>query len=149
VSASNGTAGNAAIVGPAGADTFIGGAGGDTITGGGGVDIFKYTATSDGGVSGDTINDFTLGVDKFAFLGIAFTSTAAAGQTLNSADFSTSASATEGTYFVFNTTNNTLYWDADGVVGGSVGIAIAVVDTDANAGTPLPAPLAFTDITIV
>jgi Ca2+-binding RTX toxin-like protein len=40
---------------------IIGGAGADTLTGGGGADLFVYTSMRD---TGDTITDFTPGVDR-------------------------------------------------------------------------------------
>ncbi|MBE9096817.1 cadherin-like domain-containing protein, partial [Tychonema sp. LEGE 07203] len=46
------------------ADILTGGGGADILTGGSGADIFVYNAPGEGG---DTITDFTFGVDKFQF----------------------------------------------------------------------------------
>jgi Ca2+-binding RTX toxin-like protein len=51
------------------ADIFIGGGGADVLTGGAGADLFVYKATGEGG---DTITDFTSGVDKFEFTASVF-----------------------------------------------------------------------------
>ncbi|MEG4291386.1 cadherin-like domain-containing protein [Microcoleus sp. D2B6] len=57
------------INGGGGADILTGGSGADILTGGAGADIFVYKATGEGG---DTITDFTIGVDKFEFSASAF-----------------------------------------------------------------------------
>lgn len=57
-------AGVQTIVTGDGADTLVGGAGADNLTGGGGSDVFKYTATTEGG---DTIADFLVGTDKIQY----------------------------------------------------------------------------------
>ncbi|MEG5149767.1 calcium-binding protein, partial [Microcoleus sp. AT9b-C2] len=51
------------------ADIFSGGSGADILTGGAGADLFVYKAVGEGG---DTITDFTVGVDKFEFSASAF-----------------------------------------------------------------------------
>jgi Ca2+-binding RTX toxin-like protein len=51
------------------ADIFSGGSGADFLTGGSGADIFAYKNPGEGG---DTITDFTAGVDKFKFASGAF-----------------------------------------------------------------------------
>ncbi|MEG4473467.1 calcium-binding protein [Microcoleus sp. M2_C5] len=51
------------------ADIFSGGSGADILTGGSGADLFVYKAAGEGG---DTITDFTVGVDKFEFTASAF-----------------------------------------------------------------------------
>ncbi|MEG4801005.1 cadherin-like domain-containing protein [Microcoleus sp. ARI1-A2] len=51
------------------ADIFSGGSGADILTGGSGADIFAYNSPGEGG---DTITDFTFGVDKFKFVSGAF-----------------------------------------------------------------------------
>ncbi|MBD1811426.1 cadherin-like domain-containing protein, partial [Microcoleus vaginatus] len=51
------------------ADIFSGGSGADVLAGGSGADLFVYKAAGEGG---DTITDFTVGVDKFQFVSGAF-----------------------------------------------------------------------------
>ncbi|MCW6052265.1 calcium-binding protein [Lyngbya sp. CCAP 1446/10] len=51
------------------ADILTGGSGSDILTGGSGADIFAYKAPGEGG---DTITDFTFGVDKLQFVSGAF-----------------------------------------------------------------------------
>jgi Ca2+-binding RTX toxin-like protein len=65
----NGGGGADIINGGGGADILTGGSGADVLTGGVGGDIFVYKATGEGG---DTITDFTIGVDKFQFTASAF-----------------------------------------------------------------------------
>ena len=130
-----GGAGNDRIDGGAGKDVIAGGAGSDTLTGGLGADWFVYGAVEEGG---DSIADFRSGEgDKLVFGGAAFGNLAgsAEGTELGSANFATVSGLgvggqgiSEGTdaahHFVFNTTNRTLYFDADGA-GGAAGIAVA------------------------
>jgi Ca2+-binding RTX toxin-like protein len=65
----NGGGGADIINGASGADILTGGIGADVLTGGVGADIFVYKATGEGG---DTITDFTIGVDKFEFTASVF-----------------------------------------------------------------------------
>jgi Ca2+-binding RTX toxin-like protein len=65
----NGGGGADILNGASGADILTGGSGVDVLTGGAGADIFVYKATGEGG---DSITDFTIGVDKFDFTASAF-----------------------------------------------------------------------------
>ena len=69
-----GSGGNDTIRGGLGGDTLDGGAGNDTLTGGGvggrgGHDTFYYSSPSEGG---DTITDFTSGIDFLQFFATSF-----------------------------------------------------------------------------
>ena len=57
------------VIGTPFADSIAGGGGADILTGGSGADLFIYKAPSEGG---DTITDFTSGVDKLQFSANAF-----------------------------------------------------------------------------
>ncbi|BCL39213.1 SdrD B-like domain-containing protein [Nostoc sp. MS1] len=63
----NGTVGNDTLTGTNGDDIIIGGQGKDILTGGGGSDLFVYNGIID---AGDTIKDFTPGVDKIELTGV-------------------------------------------------------------------------------
>jgi len=65
----NGGAGDDTLNGAGGADILTGGSGADVLTGGAGADIFVYNAPGEGG---DSISDFTFGVDKFQFVSSEF-----------------------------------------------------------------------------
>ncbi len=65
----NGGSGADTLNGGFGADTLTGGFGADILTGGSGADLFIYKAPGEGG---DTITDFTSGLDKFQFSANAF-----------------------------------------------------------------------------
>lgn len=125
-----------------GADVIFGGAGADRLKGGGGADIFGYGADSDGK---DRISDFVAGTDRIQVSAAGFGGGLAdgvaltAGQLVVQATNGTTAPAGTG-QFVFNTTSQTLLWDADGA-GGVSGTAIAVLTGVAG--------LAVTDIQVI
>ena len=133
-----GSAGNDVIQGNQGADTLSGGNGNDTLQGGQGADVlsggaganvFYYSGTNE---LGDTVASFTAGTEKFAFVGSQFGSLSAGA--LSAANFVSGAGATAADaddYFIFNTSNNTLYYDSDGS-GANAASAVATIGTLAN-----------------
>ncbi len=108
------------MIGSSAANRIYGSQGADTLTGNGGNDTFVFKFDTEGG---DTITDFNLGdkleISKAGF-GIAANLTVA---TFNAEYFVANANgtATFGGHgqFVYNTTTDNLYWDADGTGGGA------------------------------
>jgi hypothetical protein len=135
------------INGSSGSDTIIlsgtnttsvtGGDGADTITASSNADTFKFDAISE---LGDTINSFTSSSDKFEFSRAAFSGDGNIDGTLDGWQVGAGifSSTNNGIFFVFNTSNNNLYYDADDD-GAGAGILIADLDT----------AIASTDITFV
>jgi len=130
-----GNADHNALEGQGGNDTINGRGGNDTLTGGAGDDHFVFSATSDGL---DHVTDFNgHGVggqhDVFDFDHSAFGNGLAEGGadtgTLDSSHFVANATGatTAAEVFWYDTTNHTLYYDADGS-GGGTAVAIAVLD---------------------
>ncbi len=145
----DGNAGDDLIQGGSQADMLSGGDGKDFISGGGGVDTISggkgadtITLTSsettlaymDLNEGGDTINSFTHGCDKFLFQGSDFDSNASSKlATVTSSDGydgHTDVSYTDAC-FVFDTTNNSLYYDANGSGEGEATL-IAGFDSNPN-----------------
>jgi Ca2+-binding RTX toxin-like protein len=109
-----------------GQDFVAGGAGADTLDGGGGADRFIYTAVTDGA---DIITNFEA-ADFFVFRGSAFGGLAAGA--LNAANFWSSKSGRAhdaDDRFMFKTSNDTLWYDADGN-GSAARIKIADLSND-------------------
>jgi serralysin len=108
----NGGGGNDTLNGGLGLDTLGGGLGNDTLTGGNGLDIFLFDTAL--GVSNvDTITDFNLTQDKIRLDDDIFSALSSIG----AGNFVSAAGATAldaNDYLIFNTTNNYLYYDADG-----------------------------------
>jgi Ca2+-binding RTX toxin-like protein len=131
----NGTTGNDTIFGLAGNDTlnggggnnvFIGGAGNDNLIGGSGNDQFVFNATTEGL---DQIYNFHAG-DLIDFAAAAFGShlavSGANAGTLDPSHFIANATGPTNSAqeFWFNTSNHTLYFDANGSApGGQVALA--------------------------
>ena len=118
-----------------GGNNFIEGQGGsDTLTGGNGLDRFIYGAVNDGL---DHITDFSGNGgegDVFTFNHFAFGNGLAVGGAdtgvLDASHFVANSfgATTVAEVFWFNTTDNTLYYDADGSGTGSAAVGIAVLD---------------------
>jgi Ca2+-binding RTX toxin-like protein len=121
--------GGDALDGGGGADRLIGGAGTDTLTGGTGADRFEFAAANE---IGDIVLDFSAVDDVFAITASAFGGGLVAG-TLSASLFQTSTdniAAGSIIRFVFNTSNKTLWFDADGNGAAS---AIMVAELQATA----------------
>jgi Ca2+-binding RTX toxin-like protein len=128
------------LIGNGGADTLdggtendrlTGGAGADSLTGGGGADIFIYNTTSEGG---DTITDFTSGVDSIwlsaaGFAGLAPGALASSNLTIGAAASGTAAQ------IIYNPTLGRLSWDADGSGAGTAIVLAALSNTPAILNT--------------
>ncbi len=124
----SGGAGNDFLHGGTGQDRLTGGAGYDALTGGTDADTFIYTAAAE---FGDTINDFRSKLDMLQFAAGAFGFAAAgvlAADAFESQAGHNAASAT--VRFIFDTSDTTLWYDADG--SGS-GAAVLVADLQAGA----------------
>jgi Ca2+-binding RTX toxin-like protein len=128
-----GTSGSDYINGLNGNDTITGGLGSDWLTGGAGKNHFVYNSTAEGM---DHIVDFGSG-DVLDFNHSSFGNLAtgnASSGTLDPSHFASNATgtATAATaQFVYNTTNHTLYYDADGTGTASAAIAMAKLENGA------------------
>ena len=148
----SGGGGDDVIRGGQGHDTLIGGGGSDRLTGGSGTDIIGYSATTDGGavssnqtasaagVTGDTINGFVSGTDKFNFVSSAFGGLST-GALTNGTNFSIITEAYKGANagtnseftagdptFILDSTD-TLYYDPN---GSSAGYTVVATMTGTN-----------------
>jgi Ca2+-binding RTX toxin-like protein len=111
-----------------GNDRIAGGAGIDTATGGLGIDRFEYNAQSEGG---DLVTDFTAADDSFGFRGTAFGGLAPGA--IAGANFVSRAdnAAQDGNdFFIFRTTDKTLWFDVDGSLAAA---PILIADLQASA----------------
>ncbi|MGB3298858.1 MAG: GDSL-type esterase/lipase family protein, partial [Phormidesmis sp.] len=113
------------LIGNSGSNFIVGGGGRDEITGGGGADVFGY---KDIGHGGDKITDFSSN-DLIRISAAGFGGNLFAGMLLNSSSFikdSNPISTGSKSTFLYNTGNNTLSFDRDGL--GSFGaVAIATL----------------------
>jgi Ca2+-binding RTX toxin-like protein len=118
------------LVGGAGADVITGGDGNDQLTGGAGPDQFKFDQAA-GTSNLDTITDFVSGTDKMMLSVKIFEAIGTKAGAVTSAQFVKGAGLTSGQdltdRLVFNTSNSTLYYDADGSGTAQAGVAIAVL----------------------
>ncbi|MEG5066036.1 cadherin-like domain-containing protein, partial [Microcoleus sp. B3-A4] len=140
------------------ADIFSGGSGADLLTGGAGADLFVYKATGEGG---DSITDFTSGVDKFEFSASAFGNltttnfdgvsgstpditgkefvifTGGSYASLEAAQATALGNSTSAGFFAFtNASNETvLYFDSNGTVTGGSTLIANLGTAASNLGT--------------
>lgn len=114
------------LAGSTGDDVLIGGAESDRLSGGSGADRFRYGSAAEGG---DTISDFTAGIDDFEIIASGFGGALVAGASLPSSQLLISGQVGAVTppgvgRFVFNPATSNLSWDADGS-GSGVAVVIA------------------------
>ncbi|WP_445248809.1 beta strand repeat-containing protein, partial [Microcoleus sp. OTE_8_concoct_300] len=140
------------------ADIFSGGSGADILTGGAGADLFVYKAVGEGG---DTITDFTIGVDKFQFTASAFGNltttnfdgvsgsnpditgkelvifTGGSYASLQAAQAKAVGNSTTAGFFAFtNASNETvLYFDSNGTLAGGSTLIANLGTATTNLGT--------------
>ena len=120
------------------ANILNGGTGNDTLTGGTGLDIFLFDTAL--GVSNvDTLTDFNLTQDKIILDDDIFSALSS----IEAENFVSAAGATAleaNDFLIFNTTNNFLYYDADGSgVGAMVHFATLNVDITSHTSFELVA----------
>ena len=127
-----GWGGNDSLDGASGNDVLRGGTGVDTLTGGIGNDTFRFSALNE---CGDLITDFGNVItsdDRFQITAAAFGGGLVAGA-LAANQFQTRAdniAQDADDRFIFNTTDRTLWFDAD---GNGAGAAVMVADLQAGA----------------
>jgi hypothetical protein len=108
------------LTGGTGKDAFLLTTGASTVTGGAGADKMEFLSSTGGTGNIDTFTDFTSGSDQLDFSKLAFGNiTAAAGSTLNAADFLSVANAaaltsTDVQPIVFNQSTHALDYNATG-----------------------------------
>ena len=120
--------GNDTLTGNTADNTLNGGAGNDTLISGNGSDIFLFNTLLNGVSNVDTLTDFNVLEDKIQLDPTIFSGLS----TIGSGNFVSAAGATAldtTDFLIFNTTNNFLYYDADGSgVGTMVHFATLNVD---------------------
>jgi Ca2+-binding RTX toxin-like protein len=114
-----------ALFGLGGNDFLVGLAGVDYLNGGAGVDTFYYTSQFDGGGTGDTIQDFTSGVDRIMVDGSQFFLGSPGGTALESWRFVAGANANLATVqFGYDSATHEVWYDYNGAgAGGRVTLA--------------------------
>ncbi|MGL4320254.1 MAG: calcium-binding protein [Paracoccaceae bacterium] len=121
------------LSGGVGDDVLDGGAAKDRLTGGAGADVFQFLAFAD---RGDVITDFDVTAEHILLKGSAFSFGTYTGAVAD-ADFviSTTSTAQDASdRFIFRTTDQTLWFDADGT-----GAARAILISDLQTGVTLSA----------
>ena len=125
--------GNNILNGGAGNDTLNGGLGNDTLVGSTGYDIFLFDTVL--GVSNvDTLTDFNLTQDKIRLDEDIFSALSS----IEAENFVSAAGATAleaDDFLIFNTTNNFLYYDADGSRDGAAMVHFATLNVDITSHT--------------
>ena len=127
-----GNSGNNTLNGGAGNDTLNGGLGNDTLTGSTGLDIFLFD-TALGASNVDTLTDFNLTQDKIRLDDDIFLALSS----IEAENFVSAAGATAleaDDFLIFNTTNNFLYYDADGNGDGAM-VHFATLNVDITSHT--------------
>jgi Ca2+-binding RTX toxin-like protein len=130
----SGGAGNDLLVGGAGGDILFGGLGSDVLIGGEGADEFRFLSGDDGGPTvddADSILDFRdSGNDVIEILGAGSGGFSIGGLSAGSQEavFGKTADTTFGSTserFHYDTSSNTLWYDADGSDSGFTAVALA------------------------
>jgi len=140
-----GGSGRDKLTGNRGDDTLSGGTGyatggeKDVLTGGDGADAFRWDTVNQLGYNqpknvADTVTDFVVGTDRLEF-SVTATGYLLPTGALDPSHFALNAATAAAAQFVFNTANDTLYWDADGTghgkavaVGVFAGITLSAAD---------------------
>jgi Ca2+-binding RTX toxin-like protein len=118
----DGKAGNDALYGGYGNDKLTGGAGSDQLYGGAGSDKFTYMSATEGG---DRVAFFEA-ADYFCFGSAGFGSLQVGALSwVNFRSGSTNTALDANDYFIFRTTDDTLWYDSD---GSGVGSAVLIAD---------------------
>jgi Ca2+-binding RTX toxin-like protein len=135
-----GGAGNDRLSGDGGNDTLNGGTGNDTLYGGSGADEFVFNTTLNATTNLDTIKDFASGTDKIVLDDDVFKKFA--GKTsISSSNLKIGAQAADSNdYLIYNTSNDTLYYDADGSASNYGLVAVAKIEL---VGTAAPTATDF------
>lgn len=122
-----GMGGNDILIGGAGSDHLSGGSGRDKLTGGEGADWFIFDAILHKINNVDTITDFTPSDnDKLVLNKVIFTKLAENLDPENLVINASGRAVDSDDYLIFNSSNNTLYYDADGDGRGSA-VALATL----------------------
>jgi Ca2+-binding RTX toxin-like protein len=115
-----GGTGNDTLRGGEGSDSLRGGTGNDVLEGGLGGDFFRFENNLN--TDSDTVTDFSTAEDMVQLARSVLTALGAAGP-LSADEFASGAGVTAGQdasdRIVYNTTNGTLYYDADGSGAGA------------------------------
>ncbi|HEY9691826.1 MAG TPA: calcium-binding protein, partial [Oculatellaceae cyanobacterium] len=114
------------LTGMGGNDILVGGFGNDVLTGGTGADKFRFNATNEGI---DIITDFKnlatekdlIQISATGFGGGLTAGALAATKFLSAAGATTPTNSTQR--FIYNSSNGDLFYDADGLAGGTIQIA--------------------------
>jgi Ca2+-binding RTX toxin-like protein len=127
-----GDGGNNAIFGQGGDDFIIGLAEVDYLNGGAGYDLFHYVSVTDGGATGDVIQDFTSGTDRISITGSLFGLGYLAGGLIESWRFAAGTDAIYATsQFIYNAPTGQLWYDQDGT-GAGVKVLLATLQPGAT-----------------